>query len=111
MPRLSARLPKYRRHSKGYAFVELSGQRHYLGRYGSKASKVEYDRLMAEWLSGGRQLDVGAYPGRLDVPAPLAIAKFEGSNTTGLALTHVGGRNSVGGEGDARVMELTGLRL
>jgi integrase len=36
--------------------VTLSGKDHYLGRYGTAASKAEYDRLVAEWLAGGRQL-------------------------------------------------------
>jgi integrase len=34
----------------------LNGKDHYLGRYGSKESKAGYDRLIAEWLAGGRQL-------------------------------------------------------
>jgi integrase len=37
------------------AVVTLGGQDTYLGRYGSTASKVEYDRLIAEWLANGRQ--------------------------------------------------------
>jgi hypothetical protein len=32
MPRLTESVPKYRKHkSSGQAFVELNGQRHYLG--------------------------------------------------------------------------------
>jgi len=55
MPRLSQQLPKYRKHKgSGQAFVELSGHRHYLGPHGTKASKIEYDRLIAEWLTSGR---------------------------------------------------------
>jgi integrase len=49
-------VPNYRLHKKsGQAFVELSGNRIYLGKYGSKASRVEYDRLLAEWLANGRK--------------------------------------------------------
>lgn len=56
MPSLSASVPKYRRHrATGQAVVTLSGKDHYLGPYGSKASKVEYDRLIGEWLVAGRQ--------------------------------------------------------
>lgn len=56
MPRLSQSLPKYRKHrASGQAIVELNGHRHYLGPHGTKASKVEYDRLIAEWLAGGRR--------------------------------------------------------
>jgi integrase len=55
MPRLTQKLPKYRKHAaSGNAVVTLSGVDHYLGRYGSKASRVLYDRLLAEWLAGGR---------------------------------------------------------
>ncbi len=32
----------------------LNGRDHYLGPYGTKASRVEYDRLIGEWLAGGR---------------------------------------------------------
>src|SRR5262249_7168984 len=32
---------------------------HYLGRFGSSASKAGYDRLISEWLSGGRRLPDG----------------------------------------------------
>jgi integrase len=36
--------------------VTLNGKDHYLGRYGTKQSKVAYDGLIGEWLAGGRQL-------------------------------------------------------
>ena len=56
MPRLTKQLPKYRKHrASGQAFVELNGHRHYLGAYGTKVSKLEYDRLTCEWLTNGRQ--------------------------------------------------------
>jgi integrase len=61
MPRLigvsSARLPKYRRHkATGQAVVTLSGKDFYLGPHGSKASRMQYDRLVCEWLEAGRRL-------------------------------------------------------
>jgi integrase len=37
------------------AFVELEGQRHYLGLYDDPASEQKYHRLIAEWLANGRQ--------------------------------------------------------
>ena len=40
----------------GQAVVTLSGQDYYLGPYGSIASQIEYDRLIGEWLAGGRQI-------------------------------------------------------
>jgi integrase len=55
MPRLVQKLPQYRRHAaSGNAVVTLSGIDHYLGKHGSKASRVLYDRLLAEWLVNGR---------------------------------------------------------
>ena len=56
MPRLTTAVPKYRRHNKKYAIVRINGHEFYLGAYGSKASRAEYDRLIAEWISNGRQL-------------------------------------------------------
>ncbi len=57
MPRSKSAIPKYRKHrSSGQAIVTLSGKDLYLGRHGSKASRAEYDRLVAEWISSGRSL-------------------------------------------------------
>jgi integrase len=51
------RTPSYRRHKPtGQAVVTLSGRDFYLGRYGSRESRAEYDRLVTEWLSNGRGL-------------------------------------------------------
>jgi hypothetical protein len=44
MPRLSKSLPSYRKHrASGQAVVNLNGRDYYLGPYGTKASKLEYD--------------------------------------------------------------------
>lgn len=68
MPRLTNSPPKYRRHkASGRAVVTLHGRDVYLGAYGTKASRREYDRVVAEWLSAGREL-----PARL-VTAELVI--------------------------------------
>ncbi len=58
MPRPhSSRIPSYRRHkSTGRAVVTLDGKDFYLGLWNSKASEVEYDRLIAEWIANGRRL-------------------------------------------------------
>lgn len=58
MPKLnSCRVPSYRKHkATGQAVVTLSGKDHYLGHHGTAASRAEYDRLVAEWVSRGRQL-------------------------------------------------------
>lgn len=55
MPRLTQAVPKYRRHrGSGQAIVTLAGRDHYLGKFGSKASRMLYDRLIAEYLATGR---------------------------------------------------------
>lgn len=48
-------IPKYRKHrASGQAIVTLSGKMFYLGPHGTKASRLEYDRLVLEWLKCGR---------------------------------------------------------
>ena len=55
--KLSSRVPSYRRHKPtGQAVVTIDGRDFYLGTWNTKASKVEYDRLIAEWIANGRQL-------------------------------------------------------
>ena len=50
-------IPTYRLHkASGQAFVELDGRRFYLGKHGSKSSREEYERRIAEYLANGRQL-------------------------------------------------------
>jgi integrase len=52
MPTLINAIPKYRKHKgSGQAVVTTD---HYLGPYGSKASRLEYDRLIGEWITAGR---------------------------------------------------------
>lgn len=52
----SKSLPSYRKHrSSGQAVVTLSGKDYYLGPYGTRSSKIEYDRLIGEWLANGRR--------------------------------------------------------
>ncbi len=56
MPRLTQSIPRYRKHkATGQAVVTLHGADHYLGPHGSEASHVMYDRLIAEYLAGGRR--------------------------------------------------------
>ena len=50
-------IPQYRKHKRSkQAIATLNGNDFYLGLYGSKASKAEYDRLITEWLAAGRRL-------------------------------------------------------
>ena len=61
MPRLGNRVPKYRKHKQsGQAIVTINGRDHLLGPHGTKASKLDYDRLITEWLSSGRSASYGA---------------------------------------------------
>jgi len=54
---LTSIVPKYRHQkSRNLAVVRIGGQDHYLGPWKSKASYIEYDRLIAEWLANGRTL-------------------------------------------------------
>src|SRR5260221_4242648 len=56
MPRLVNRNPKYRHHkASGQAIVTLNGNDVYLGPHNSARSRKEYDRVVSEWLSRGRQ--------------------------------------------------------
>ena len=49
-------LPKYCRHKpSGRAYVRIGGKMYYLGKYGSTASRQEYDRIIAEFVANGRQ--------------------------------------------------------
>ncbi len=47
-----ARVPKYRRHSSGQAFVEFQGKRHYLGPYGSPESRTQYQGFVDANMQG-----------------------------------------------------------
>jgi hypothetical protein len=50
------RIPKMSHHkASGQAVVRLSGKDYYLGPWGSRTARIEYDRLVAEWLAGARQ--------------------------------------------------------
>ena len=63
MPRSANSLPKYRKHSSGQARVTINGRDYLLGPWNTKASHHEYDRVIAEYLSGGRSPSFGLEPG------------------------------------------------
>jgi hypothetical protein len=72
MPWSNNHLPKYRKHrASGQAVVMLNGRDFYLGPHVTKASKLECDRLMDEWLAGGRSYRRGGPNKRL---APARVA-------------------------------------
>ena len=55
MPRLTQSVPTYRLHKASrQAVVTLRGRDVYLGPHGTKISRLEYDRVVAEWLANGR---------------------------------------------------------
>jgi len=57
MPRLINRNPSYRKHrATGQAVATFDGRDVYLGKFGTAASRLEYDRVMSEWLTAGRRL-------------------------------------------------------
>lgn len=52
---MKRRIPSLRHHRpSGRAVVTLNGRDHYCGAFGSPEAKAEYDRLVAQWLAGGR---------------------------------------------------------
>jgi integrase len=61
MPRLpKGAVPRYRKHkASGQAVCTIAGKDHYLGRHGTKASLIKYDRLITEWLAAGRPTSFG----------------------------------------------------
>ncbi|MEX0886373.1 MAG: hypothetical protein WD009_08040 [Phycisphaeraceae bacterium] len=44
------------RHHRGQAFVWINRKQRWLGPWGSEEAQERYDRLIAEWLSNGREL-------------------------------------------------------
>jgi hypothetical protein len=68
MPTLSKSIPSYRKHrASGQAIVTINSRDFYLGPHGTKASKLEYDRLIGEWLQNGRTLQPRSEGGDLTV--------------------------------------------
>ena len=53
---MQCRVPRYGKHrASGQAVVSLNGRDHYLGRHGTPKGKDAYDKLIREWLAGGRR--------------------------------------------------------
>ena len=53
MSRPKSLIPVYRRHSSGQARVTINGRDYLLGPHGTKASKIEYDRITTAAARGG----------------------------------------------------------
>lgn len=69
MPRPKTLLPTYSKHSSGQARVLISGKYHYLGKYGTPESKIEYARLIA-LIQSGQEIP----PKRAAKPSELTVA-------------------------------------
>src|SRR5262245_5902418 len=75
---MTPRTPSYRHHkASGQAVVSIGGKDIYLGRYGSVASRAEYDRIIAEWLANGRQLPGSANSGKVLTISELILAYWK----------------------------------
>ena len=49
------KIPKMSHHqASDQAVVRLAGKDFYLGPWGTKVARIEYDRVVAEWLAAGR---------------------------------------------------------
>jgi integrase len=74
MPRSnSAYVPKYRKHrASGQAIVTINSRDYYLGPFGTKASQLEHDRIITEWLASGRSPSFGIQSDALTVVELLA---------------------------------------
>jgi hypothetical protein len=60
MPKLTNRVPSYRHHKpSGLAVVTLNGRDVYLGKYKSAASRTEYNRVIAEWMTVNGEAQAG----------------------------------------------------
>lgn len=60
MSKRKPRVPNYCLHKpSGQAIVRLDGRAYYLGKHGTKASREEYARLIAEWLAAGERVPGG----------------------------------------------------
>ena len=87
-----SKLPSYRRHKQsGQAIVTLAdgfGRRRdvLLGRYGTVASKREYDRRILEWIGNGRRLKAAA-------ASQLTISELMLAYWTHAKAYHAWGRN------------------
>jgi integrase len=88
----SIRQPSYRKHKpSGQAVVTLGGKDIYLGRYGTEASRVKYDRIVAEWLANGRRLPTSVALSIVEVIKPfwawveMHYRKLDGTQTSEVA--------------------------
>ena len=76
---MSMRKPSLRLHKPSkQAVVTIGGKDHYLGPWGSRRAKVEYERLIGEWTANG---GMGGGAGRAVTVAELVLAYRKFANT------------------------------
>lgn len=52
---MPSKIPSLRLHApSGRAVVTIAGRDHYCGRWGTKAARIEYERVVGEWIASGR---------------------------------------------------------
>jgi integrase len=67
-------IPSYRKHrATGQAVCTIFGRDFYLGPHGTKASHLEYDRLVSEWLAAGRPT---SSPSNVELSVSELIVRF-----------------------------------
>ena len=77
VPTRSRRTPSYRLHEpSGQSVDTLDGRDIYLGPFASAASRAEYDRLIAEWLSNDRAPTRTTTPDGLDLTVNELLLAF-----------------------------------
>jgi integrase len=82
MPRLTHSVPSYRLHRpSGRAVVTLNGKDHYLGAWNSPQSRVQYDRLISEWVAA-RNAPVHSTPADKFTIAQLLLAYLKEAQVT-----------------------------
>ena len=81
MLKLLNTLPRYSKHlDTGHAIVQFAGKTQYLGAYGTKASRREFDRLVSEWVVAGRPSAPTPQAGELTI-AELLIGYWRHAKT------------------------------
>lgn len=74
---MGKRLPTYRRHPNGQAFIEFRGKRTYLGKHDSPESHERFSRVVAQILAGGPGGVVVLKPAAKPLIATLATAYLD----------------------------------
>jgi hypothetical protein len=66
----------------GHARVRINGTEHWLGRFGSPEAQAAYGRLLAEYLSNGRQIAPQPKPEPQETSPPSPAPEQEAREST-----------------------------